>query len=714
MSYLTRSVSELKGVGKTRAMQLSKLGISTVGDLIYYFPRAYEMRGNVRPVIELTADTPSSVILTVGTRVSSARLRSGRTIFKFKAFDDTGAVEVVFFNSPYVKDIFTVGSQFRFYGKFTRMKNQIQLISPKYEPYIDGVPLADYIPVYPLTEGLSSKIIDKLILSVIDEALSNVIDYLPENLRLAHSLPSLTYAIRSAHFPKNSEDLSLALRRLAFDEMLLFGLGIAYQSGRKNNSIGITFAPCSLKPLLDLLPYELTNDQKNAVNDIYKDTVLSPKDSNSPPMSRILVGDVGSGKTVCAIIAMYIAAKSGYQSAMMVPTEILARQHFSDIRKIFDKLGIRVELLLGSTTAKEKKRIYAEVAENKVDVIIGTHSLISDKLEFNSLGLVITDEQHRFGVAQRASLKEKSLPCHMLVMSATPIPRTLALAMYGDLDVSRIVEMPKGRMKVDTFVVDSNYRQRLNDFIKKQVALGGQVYVVCPAIESKDEENDRKIITPISISYPFENAETLPMKNAVEHTNDLRSALPELRIECLHGKMKAGDKDRIMNDFAEAKIDVLVSTTVIEVGVNLPNACVMIIENADRFGLASLHQLRGRVGRGRRKSYCVLVSDSDNEKSRSRLEVMRTTSDGYEIAERDLLLRGPGDFFSLNSNDNFRQSGGFSFKFAKLCDDTNLFETAFSEAKRIILSDPTLSRAENLLLREKLGDLISRTSSTIS
>ena len=711
MDFFDMPIDTLKGVGSTRSKQLARLNIRTVRDLVYFFPRAYEKRGDVRLLSNASFDMPCSMLLTVGTAVRSTRIKNNMTISKFRAFDESGTVEIVFFNSPFVKDVFTVGATFRFYGKLSYSKRQIQLITPKYEPYFESVPLPDFVPIYPLTEGLSSKFIDKLMNTVIDEAVLKIKDQLPEKIRIEQNLPSLSYAIKNAHFPENEQSLSLSLKRLAFDEMLMFGLGIALSAKNKKNNNGIPFSPCSLLPLLELIPYELTKDQKDAVNDIYKDTV-SRNGNPVSQMTRILVGDVGSGKTICAICAMYIAVKSGYQAALMVPTEILARQHYADVKALFEKLDIQVELLLGTTTQKEKKRIYSDLSSGKASVVIGTHALISDKVEFNALGLVVTDEQHRFGVLQRSKLKEKSVCSHMLVMSATPIPRTLALTLYGDLDISRIIEMPKGRMRVDTFVVDEGYRTRLNDFIRKQVLLGGQCYVVCPAIESKDDENEiayvpESITTPIASAYP-------ELKNAVEYTDKLRSLLPDVRIECLHGKMKAEEKDAIMSRFSSGEIDVLVSTTVIEVGINVPNASLMIVENAERFGLSQLHQLRGRVGRGNKKSYCVLVSDMKTEKAISRLDIMKSTYDGYEIADKDLMLRGPGDFFSNNSNDNFRQSGGFEFKFAKLCDDSDLFSAAFSAAKSILESDAELELPEHQGLKEMLGSMIENNNKNIS
>ena len=700
-------VSELYGVGKTRAMQLEKLGIRTLKDLIYCFPRAYERRGAIRRLVEFDVNTSCAFLLTVATEVRTSKLRGGLTVSKFRAFDESGSVEVVFFNSAYVKDVFHVGGVFRFWVKPAWNKTHLQLVNPKFEPYVEGVPLPDYVPVYPQTEGLSSKQLDKLVRSALSEALTSISDPLPDEVRLSLGLPTLTVALRGAHLPDNDESLGKALRRLAFDEMLYFGLGISKSASVKSRGEGVRFSPCSLKPILDLLPYELTDSQKNAVNDIYRDTVIGEGGKISP-MSRIVVGDVGCGKTICALLAIYVAVKSGYQTALMVPTEILARQHYADACELLSGAGIKVELLLGSTPQKEKRRIYEEIENGAAKVVVGTHALITDKVKFGNLGLIVTDEQHRFGVAQRAVLKERAKRAHLLVMSATPIPRTLALAMYGDLDVSRITDMPKGRQRVDTYVVDEGYRTRLNDFIKKQVALGGQCYIVCPSIEGDGDE----VVTDGLGNLVSANA--LGLKNATEYAEQLKKELPSLKIDLLHGRMKAAEKDAVMEHFSSGETNVLVSTTVIEVGVNVPNASLMIVENADRFGLSQLHQLRGRVGRGKRKSYCILVSDSSAERSRERLEVMRSTYDGFEIAERDLAMRGPGDFFSSNKGNNLRQSGGFDFKFAEICNDSELSTSAFETAKSIISRDPELSLPEHSGLRAELEGMLCAGTATVS
>ncbi len=709
MLTLNSPVGELSGVGKARAAQLYKLGILTLKDLIYCLPRSFENRSDVRLLRDFNPESAASYILTVASEVKSARIRKNLTIEKFRAFDESGSCEIVFFNSPFIKDVFHIGTSFRFFGKISAVKSKLQLSAPKYEPYVDGIALRDYIPVYHLTEGLSGKVLEKLVLAALRAVGDAIVDPLPEKIRLENSLPTLSYAIKNIHNPESDIALKKSIARLAFNEMLYFGIGVSLSLQYKTAVPGVRFSPTSLEEFTEALPYTLTDSQKNAINDIYSDTVIKPRKKGNGHMARIIVGDVGCGKTVCAAAALYIAAKSSYQSALMAPTEILARQHFSEISVLFSKFGYKTELLLGSTTPKEKKRIYDAVAKGEVDVLIGTHALLSDKLNFKSLGLVITDEQHRFGVAQRALLNEKNTSAHMLVMSATPIPRTLALTMYGDLDISRITEMPKGRMKVDTFVVNESYRSRLNSFISNQISLGGQCYIVCPAIEDTDSENSDSIL---SFS---ENTKTREKpKNVLDYAENLKQTFKNLNIEVLHGKIKAQEKDEIMRKFSSGEIHILVSTTVIEVGVNVPNASLMIVENADRYGLSQLHQLRGRVGRGNRKSYCVLVSELDTQKAKERLEVMRTTYDGFEIANRDLELRGPGDFFKSRDTEVFRQSGGFNFKLANLSNDTLLAEAAFKTAKTIVTCDPNLSFEEHQALRLEIENYITPINASIS
>ena len=710
---LNSPITKLSGIGKARSEALAKLGIHSIRDLIYHFPRAYENRADVRLLGEYNYETPASYILTVATVVSTARTKGNLQMSKFRAFDESGSVEVIFFNAPYIKEVFHKGDTFRFYGKPSFSKsNRLNFVNPKYDQMQQQTSApADFVPVYSLTDGMSSKVLEKIIRGAINECAPSIFDHLPDEIRVSNQLATLTYALKNIHFPESAEALQTAKRRLAFDEMMLFALGVSLSLAGRQKSYAYPFSPCSLSPLTELLPYELTDAQKRAINDIYRDTVIKRDGDLTPAMARIIVGDVGCGKTICAIAAMYISYLSGYQSALMVPTEILANQHFAETNKLLGKLGINVALLTGSTTAKQKREIYDGISNGSIDVVVGTHALITDKVNFAKLGLIITDEQHRFGVAQRAVLKNKSESAHMIVMSATPIPRTLALALYGDLDISKIDEMPKGRTRTDTYVVNEAYRTRLNTFIEKQVELGGQCYIVCPSIEAESAEDS--VILEGLTNDTLTSCSSLNLKNAVEYSEELKKALPHLRIECLHGRMKAVEKDAIMSRFAAGETDVLVSTTVIEVGVNVPNASLMIVENAERFGLSQLHQLRGRVGRGTRKSYCILVSDVNSPAAKARLEIMRTTYDGFEIADQDLALRGPGDFFSQNSNNNFRQSGGFEFDLASSCDDRTLFEAAFSAAKGIVAIDPELTSDVHRPLSDMLKAAIAPPS-TIS
>ncbi len=705
-------VSELKGVGIEREKKLQKLGIHTLYDLLFFIPRAYERRGDIHLLRDAPRDEPTALLLTVATEVSSARIRAGMTVFKFRAFDDSGSVEIVFFNAPFVKQVFHVGAHFRFYGKLSEHRSRLSMTAPKYEPYICTMPLDDFVAVYTQTEGLSSKVIASLVKIAVDTQAAALTDPLPEDVRLSLSLPTLSHALRNIHIPQDEAALAAAMRRLAFDELFFFALGVAQVTGEKRTQKAKAVQKTTIKPLLSLLPYELTQDQKQAINDIYIDMTRTDAHGNTPPMTRILAGDVGSGKTICAAAAMYIAASSHLQSALMVPTEILARQHYEDLVPLFQSLGIHVALLLGATKEKERRVLYEQVKDGQIDILIGTHALLSDRLEFRDLGLIVTDEQHRFGVRQRAVLKEKTASAHMLVMSATPIPRSLALAMYGDLDVSRIKQMPKGRLRVQTFAVDESYRARILAFIEKQVAEGGQCYVVCPSIEQTEDESELFIpegFDKDGIRYQSRQ----DLKSAVEYADDLKKKLPNLRIACMHGRMKSAERDGIMQAFSCGDIDVLVSTTVIEVGVNVPNATLMLVENADRFGLSQLHQLRGRVGRGTKQAYCILMSTNASDKARERLSIMRTTYDGYAIAERDLIMRGPGDFFSFADTDAIRQSGGFTFRFAALVKDAALPEQAFAAARRIIDEDPTLALPAHAALRDHTINLFQKTA-TIS
>ena len=685
------SVKVLSGVGPARVKAYARLGIDTVNDLIYHFPRAYENRGDIKLLSECVPGNKAALEMVIGTVPKKTMIRRGMTLLRFTAFDESGTCEITFYNQNYLADKFPLGATFRFYGQVERVGKRYKMNTPAYEMIIEGEELKPLVPVYPLTEGISKNRIAADIESAMNIIAPELDDYLPDEIRRRYKLCTLPFALRTIHNPTDYESVSRAKRRLVFDEFFTFALGMTL-SGQKRKECGAPICDKNdISELIASFPYELTCDQIKAIEDIKRDM------SKDTPMSRILVGDVGCGKTVCAMAAMLIAVKSGRQAVLMAPTEILARQHYKDIAPVFEGLGFKTELLVGSLTASQKKKIRASLVDEdeskRVNVVIGTHALISEGVEFHSAGVLVTDEQHRFGVAQRATLSKKGERAHVLVMSATPIPRSLALIMYGDLDLSKINEMPKGRQRVDTFVVDEGYRPRLNAFIQKQVEDGGQVYIVCPAVEEKEPEDLGEIAFA---EFGNQKEELPPLKAAVQFSEELSSSLPNLNIAFLHGKMKGAEKDEIMKQFALGEIDILVSTTVIEVGVNVPRATLMIVENAERFGLAQLHQLRGRVGRGSKKSYCVLVSDSKGENARERLETMKREYDGFKIAEKDLVLRGPGDFIKGSSDPLVRQSGGLKFRLADMSEDSGVLTDAYEAARELISESPDLSNNENI------------------
>lgn len=708
-------VSALPGIGPARAKAFARIGVERVEDLLYHIPRGYEDRGRILRLADVQDGENASFLLTVATVPRSARLRGNLSLTKFRAFDESGSAEMVYFNQDYLRDVFTVGTMFRFTGKVRVTRAGVQLSGAKYERFSPETPLPDYVPIYALSEGLTRPVVQKAVDAAARETLPFLPDFLPESVRSKYRLPTLGYALRALHFPEEKEDIRAGLRRLAFDEFFLFALGMRLSRQQIDTARAKPFRKPDSNAFFSLLPYCLTPAQKRVCAEMEAD-MCAPH-----PMNRILVGDVGCGKTVCAAYAVYTALFSGHQAAVMAPTEILARQHYEDLAPLFSALGYRTALLLGSSGAREKKAALAAIngqGEERADLVVGTHALLSDRVCFSDLALTVTDEQHRFGVFQRATLRRKCPEAHLLVMSATPIPRTLALMLYGDLAVSRIDEMPAGRQRVDTFTVDESYRDRLNAFIEKQVAAGGQVYVVCPAIappprEESAEEATGEEITLHSLLFP-EKEPAPPKKYLTETAAALQTALPSLRIACLHGKMKTAEKECVMRAFAAGETDVLVSTTVIEVGVNVPNACLMIVESADCFGLAQLHQLRGRVGRGKRKSFCVLVSNAKSAAALARLDTMRKTYDGYTVAEEDLKQRGPGDFLSPADGDTIRQSGGLSFRFAALCDDTALSGEAAAEADALCEGNTALHSNEYAPLLAEVKKRFAQKANIIS
>ena len=703
----------LPGVGRVKAEHYAKMGIHTLGELLLHYPRAYENRGDVCLLSEARTDAKSAVILTVATEPRCVRLRSHKSFLKFRAYDDSGSCEIIFFNQDYLRTTFPIGSTFRFFGRVDREKNKYTMSSPAFEAWTEFASLPPFHAIYRTTEGIHQSQIMRDVSAALELLAASEEDYLPPALLEKRSLCTLSFARRNIHAPTDAQALASARRRLVYDEFFCFAVGAAI-TAKREKTLGAP--PCTnrdVTPLTRLLPYELTGAQKRAIEDVARDM------ARPVPMARILVGDVGCGKTVCAAAAIFIAVSNGRQAALMVPTEILARQHYREMQPLFASLGISCALLVGATPAAQKRKIKDSLASPeaslRLQVVIGTHALLSDGVEFAAPGIVITDEQHRFGARQRALLSEKNTHAHLLVMSATPIPRSLALVLYGDLDISRIDEMPPGRQRVDTFTVDESYRDRLNAFIHRQVKEGGQVYVVCPAIEEREESEDEITLSEINPDGSTA-AGRPPLKAALPYTEALKKALPDVSVAFLHGKMKSTEKDAIMKSFSENEIQVLVSTTVIEVGVNVPNASLMIVEDADRFGLSQLHQLRGRVGRGDRKAYCVLVAGGEDGRlsstSRARLGVMRTTYDGYRIAEEDLALRGPGDFLASGKDAAIRQSGGLSFRLADAGEDVSLLSEATMDARELLERDPALESTPQL--RTQIRELFTLEAGLIS
>jgi len=706
---LSSPVTDLSGVGPAKADAYRKAGVNTLEDLIYHIPRGYENRGAICQLDGARQDGKSAVVLTIATVPFATRLRGRMTVVKFKAYDDSGVCEMTFFNQPYLRDTFTVDSEWRFYGqvekKHTRNGYKYSMTSPVFERWEPGK-LKDFSAVYSISEGLSQKQVAQNVEEALGLLAEQVQDILPDEIRREQGLCTLPFALRNIHSPSDFAALATAKRRLVFDELFSFSMLMQRQGKHTREDGAFACTKQNITPLLEKFPYELTGAQKRAVKDIAEDMKKTTR------MSRIVIGDVGCGKTAVAAAAIYIAALNGRQSALMAPTEILARQHYEDLSPLFESLGVKTALLIGATTAAQKKKIKAALIsdnpDERIDLVIGTQALITETTDFAALSLVITDEQHRFGVGQRAALAGKTGKAHVLAMSATPIPRSLALVLYGDLDISKIDEMPAGRQKVDTFLVDENKRDRVNSFIEKTCADGGQVYIVCPSIEEKEQDYDSGEVGLDDISDAGITQKS-PLKAATKYADELQKALPNLTIALIHGRLKAAQKEAIMTGFEAGDIDVLVSTTVIEVGVNVPNASLMIIENADRFGLSQLHQLRGRVGRGKRKSYCILISDAGGETAHNRLCAMTRTNNGFEIAEEDLKNRGPGDFIASHADDTVRQSGGLRFRFADLSGDAGLFAAASESAKKLIETDPLLDGHAELkayLDRMTTGDTI--------
>lgn len=670
---------ELKGVGEKTEKLFQKIGITTAEELLRYYPRTYDVYEEPVEIASAEEEKTVSIRATVATSIYINQVRNLQVLTTTVA-DASGRLPVAWFNAPYLRGMVKKGSVFILRGKITRKKGRPQMEHPEiftpaaYEEIVHSMQ-----PVYGLTKGLSNKAITKLVHQVLDTRPLHG-EYLPEEIRERYRLADDNYAIRTIHFPKNMQELLTARKRLVFDEFLLFVLAVQLLK-EKTEEAPNTFP---MKPvwtteeIIEGLPYELTNAQKNVWHEIERDL------SGHKLMSRLVQGDVGSGKTVIAFLAMALSAENGFQSALMVPTEVLANQHYEGFLKLMEEQNItscHPVLLTGSTTAKQKREIYQKIAAGEVNVIIGTHALIQEKVEYKNLGLVITDEQHRFGVRQREALTTRGNPPHVLVMSATPIPRTLAIILYGDLDISIIDELPAKRLPIKNCVVGTSYRPKAYSFIEKQVQMGRQAYVICPMVEE---------------------SEGLDAENVTDYARKLQEVLPgEIRVEILHGKMKPKEKNRIMEDFASGEIQVLVSTTVVEVGVNVPNATVMMVENAERFGLAQLHQLRGRVGRGEHQSYCIFIQGNNEEDTSKRLKILNESNDGFYIAGEDLKLRGPGDLLGI------RQSGLMEFKIGDIYNDAGILKNANEAAGEILALDFDLMLPQHKALKERLKGYMS-------
>ena len=709
-------VSAMRGVGAARQAALASLGITSVRDLLYHIPRGYQCRGNIKTLAEAAEiarrgeELPVALMLTVSAEPNYRMIRRGMSILRFRAFDETGTCEITYFNQNFLRNVFHTGGEFRFFGRVSVEGRTVKMSSPIWEACAPGVMLPGIVPVYSLSSGLSQKILSQLIRDALHSVGTYLPEVLPPDVVRRQSLCTLSYAMQNIHFPEDGDALTRARRRLIFEEY--FSLGLAVASASQPDMPGVRIQSEDIAPFAAELPYALTGAQMRSIGEIATDMASGKR------MNRILIGDVGSGKTAVAAAAAYLAARGGYQTALMAPTEILAVQHHRELSVLLAKLGIKCVLLTGATGAARRRAICESLArEGGATVVVGTHALLNSDVQFACLGLVIEDEQHRFGVRQRASLAEKNTAAHVLVMSATPIPRTLSLVTYGGIRVSRLDEMPPGRQVVDTFVVDESYRARLNAFIRKQTDGGHQVYIVCPSVE---ENPDKKIKIPdgpeeladLIFGTSGDLSEKPPMKAAVEFAQTIAATFPDLSVAFVHGKMKNGEKDRVMRALSDGEISILVSTTVIEVGVNVPNATLMIIENAERFGLSQLHQLRGRVGRGKAKSYCILVSDAKGGDARVRLEVLKKNHDGNAIAEEDLKLRGPGDF--LKTGGEIRQHGDIRLPVAAGAGDVEILAAAMEEARSILEIDPDLSHPDHVALRETTGEVLRDTANTMN
>ena len=682
MAKLSDPVTILKGVGPTKAKQFAQLNIFTLQDLICHFPRGYEDRTKLVTIEKLEVDKSACFKAMVMNTPRTAHIRKGLDVTKVQVADRTGRLNLTFFNQKFTTDKLQYGKEYIFYGAVSGDFIGYNMPSPVFEELAETpVVTRRVLPIYPLTAGLSNASVLKAVrqaLAICDPPA----EILPQSVREQYGILGADRAYFAIHEPSSMEEAEMAKKRLIFEEFFVFSAGLSLMRAARAGKKIPVWPHTDLSGFYSRLPFTLTGAQTRAIREVAADV------QRGTPMNRLVQGDVGSGKTMVAAAAAWLAVQNGCQAAMMAPTEILAEQHYAGLRKLLEPLGVRLCLLTGSLSQKNKKLTREAVEKGEVDLVIGTHALVSESTVFSNLGMVIADEQHRFGVAQRAKLSAKGTDPHLLVMSATPIPRTLALIMYGDLEVSVLDELPPGRQTVDTFLVGESYRARINAFIRKQVAEGHQCFVVCPAVEESEG---------VELKAATVWAETLQ-----------KTVFPDLKVALIHGQMKGAEKEAAMASFARREADVLVATTVIEVGVDVPNATLMVIEDADRFGLSQLHQLRGRVGRGSAKSYCILTTHTAASQTQARLKAFCSTTDGFKIAEEDLKMRGPGDFFGA------RQSGLPVFRVANLSCDLTTLKQAQEASKRWIETEGTADTAPAKALRERIGELFRRSQGTMN
>ncbi len=694
MNCLDQDIRSIKGIGEKKAQAFHSLSVFTLSDLLSCLPSRYEDRSVIKPISLVQDGEIVCICAVVADEPRLSRIRRGLDITRFRAFDDSGQVDISYFNQPYVKNLLHRGESYRFFGKMEVQGRRHCLTNPVFEKEETVYPLSStgqIVPIYHVRKGITQKNMRQGIRTALDVCRGMLPEPLPDEILISEQLVGAEEAFENIHFPESFTLLEKARKRLVFEELFLLSCALGLKKAEAVRE-GISLPKPDFERFFAELPFSPTDAQRRAVAEAAADMASGQR------MSRLLQGDVGSGKTLVAAALVWQCAEAGYLSAFMVPTEILAEQHYRTLSSLLAPYGCRIALLTGSMHAAEKRAVYAKLAEGELDLIIGTHALLNGEIRYPRLALTITDEQHRFGVEQRARLNSAGeREPHVYVMSATPIPRTLALIIYGDLSVSVLDELPAGRQKVDTFCVGSAYHERLTAFIRNLCEEGRQVFVVCPRVE---EDEDLEAL-PGAFSGPA-------LRNAVDYAKQLQTELPELRIACMHGRLNTAEKDRIMNSFICGGIDLLVSTTVIEVGVDVPNAVLMLVENAERFGISQLHQLRGRVGRGKYKSYCVLVSDSDSDDAKRRLKVLCDTDDGFKIAEEDLRLRGPGDFFGS------RQHGLPEMHVADLGTDTGMLLRSKKAADRLLETDPTLSHPEHKALYERVNSLLLKTQGSFN